>query len=104
MNAGVFAGIVALMFLLELPDKTMIATIVMSTRALLIVCGGIEKISFESTIRSADPNTSGVCKAKRARSRSSFSDTSGETGLRSVARKRLFARLATAQRSLSPVW
>lgn len=33
MNIGAFLGIFALMFLLELPDKTMIATIVMSTRA-----------------------------------------------------------------------
>jgi putative Ca2+/H+ antiporter (TMEM165/GDT1 family) len=33
MNLGAFAGIFALMFLLELPDKTMIATVVMSTRA-----------------------------------------------------------------------
>jgi Ca2+/H+ antiporter, TMEM165/GDT1 family len=33
MNAGTFISIFALMFLLELPDKTMIATIVMSTRA-----------------------------------------------------------------------
>ena len=33
MNVGAFFGIAALMFLLELPDKTMIATIVMSTRA-----------------------------------------------------------------------
>ena len=33
MNAGTFIGIFAIMFLLELPDKTMIATIVMSTRA-----------------------------------------------------------------------
>jgi len=33
MSAGTFLGIFALMFLLELPDKTMIATIVMSTRA-----------------------------------------------------------------------
>ncbi|HVA70555.1 MAG TPA: TMEM165/GDT1 family protein [Acidimicrobiales bacterium] len=33
MNVGTFLGIFALMFLLELPDKTMIATIVMSTRA-----------------------------------------------------------------------
>ena len=33
LNPGVFLGIFALMFLLELPDKTMIATIVMSTRA-----------------------------------------------------------------------
>lgn len=33
MSAGAFLGIMALMFLLELPDKTMVATIVMSTRA-----------------------------------------------------------------------
>jgi putative Ca2+/H+ antiporter (TMEM165/GDT1 family) len=33
VNVGAFFGIAALMFLLELPDKTMIATIVMSTRA-----------------------------------------------------------------------
>ncbi len=32
MNLGVFFGIFAVMFLLELPDKTMIATIVMSTK------------------------------------------------------------------------
>ena len=33
MNVGTFLSIAALMFLLELPDKTMIATIVMSTKA-----------------------------------------------------------------------
>ncbi len=33
MNVGTFLGIFALMFLLELPDKTMIAMVVMSTRA-----------------------------------------------------------------------
>lgn len=33
MNPGAFLGIAVLMFVLELPDKTMIATIVMSTRA-----------------------------------------------------------------------
>ncbi len=33
MNVGTFLGIMALMFLLELPDKTMIATVVMSTRS-----------------------------------------------------------------------
>ena len=33
MNVGTFAGIFALMFVLELPDKTFIATVVMSTRA-----------------------------------------------------------------------
>ena len=33
MSVGSFLGIIALMFVLELPDKTMIATIVMGTRA-----------------------------------------------------------------------
>jgi putative Ca2+/H+ antiporter (TMEM165/GDT1 family) len=33
VNVGTFLGIFALMFLIELPDKTMIATVVMSTRA-----------------------------------------------------------------------
>lgn len=33
MNVGAFLGIFALIFVLELPDKTMIATIVMSTKA-----------------------------------------------------------------------
>ncbi|MDE3008801.1 MAG: TMEM165/GDT1 family protein [Acidobacteriota bacterium] len=33
MSIGTFLGVMALMFVLELPDKTMIATIVMSTRA-----------------------------------------------------------------------
>jgi putative Ca2+/H+ antiporter (TMEM165/GDT1 family) len=33
VNVGTFLGIFALMFLLELPDKTMIAMVVMSTRA-----------------------------------------------------------------------
>ncbi|HEV7957863.1 MAG TPA: TMEM165/GDT1 family protein [Acidimicrobiales bacterium] len=33
MTVGAFLGIFALIFVLELPDKTMIATIVMSTRA-----------------------------------------------------------------------
>ncbi|HVB52302.1 MAG TPA: TMEM165/GDT1 family protein [Acidimicrobiales bacterium] len=33
MSVGAFLGIFALMFLIELPDKTMIAMIVMSTRA-----------------------------------------------------------------------
>jgi putative Ca2+/H+ antiporter (TMEM165/GDT1 family) len=33
MSVGVFLGVFALIFLLELPDKSMIATIVMSTRA-----------------------------------------------------------------------
>lgn len=33
MHVGTFVGIFALMFVLELPDKTFIATIIMSTRA-----------------------------------------------------------------------
>ncbi|MFZ1063038.1 MAG: TMEM165/GDT1 family protein [Acidimicrobiales bacterium] len=33
MDVGAFLGVFALMFLLELPDKTMVAMIVMSTRA-----------------------------------------------------------------------
>ncbi len=33
MNIGGFLGVIALMFVLELPDKTMIATVVMSTKA-----------------------------------------------------------------------
>ena len=33
MSIGGFLGIVGIMFLLELPDKTMIATVVMSARA-----------------------------------------------------------------------
>ena len=42
MNAGTFLGIVALMFVLELPDKTFLATVIMATRArpLMVVIGG----------------------------------------------------------------
>lgn len=41
MNAGTFVGIVALMFVLELPDKTFLATVIMATRArpLMVVIG-----------------------------------------------------------------
>jgi len=41
VNIGTFAGIFALMFVLELPDKTFIATVIMSTkaRASMIVLG-----------------------------------------------------------------
>jgi putative Ca2+/H+ antiporter (TMEM165/GDT1 family) len=41
MNIGTFAGVFALMFVLALPDKTFIATVVMSTkaRASMIVLG-----------------------------------------------------------------
>lgn len=33
MTVGAFLGIIALMFVLELPDKTFVATVIMSTRA-----------------------------------------------------------------------
>jgi putative Ca2+/H+ antiporter (TMEM165/GDT1 family) len=42
MNVGTFVGIVALMFVLELPDKTFVATVIMATRArpMMVVIGG----------------------------------------------------------------
>jgi putative Ca2+/H+ antiporter (TMEM165/GDT1 family) len=42
MTVGAFLGIVALMFVLELPDKTFLATVIMATRArpLMVVLGG----------------------------------------------------------------
>ena len=42
MNVGTFVGIVALMFVLELPDKTFLATVIMATRArpIMVVIGG----------------------------------------------------------------
>jgi putative Ca2+/H+ antiporter (TMEM165/GDT1 family) len=42
VTVGAFLGIVALMFVLELPDKTFVATVIMSTKArpALIVIGG----------------------------------------------------------------
>jgi Ca2+/H+ antiporter, TMEM165/GDT1 family len=42
MNVGTFVGIIALMFVLELPDKTFLATVIMATRArpLMVVIGG----------------------------------------------------------------
>jgi putative Ca2+/H+ antiporter (TMEM165/GDT1 family) len=42
MNIGTFLGIMALMFVLELPDKTFLATVIMATRArpLMVVIGG----------------------------------------------------------------
>jgi len=42
MNVGTFLGIVALMFVLELPDKTFLATMIMATKArpLMVVLGG----------------------------------------------------------------
>jgi putative Ca2+/H+ antiporter (TMEM165/GDT1 family) len=42
MNVGAFLGILALMFVLELPDKTFLATMIMATKArpLMVVLGG----------------------------------------------------------------
>ena len=42
MNVGTFVGIMALMFVLELPDKTFLATVIMATRARpsMVVLGG----------------------------------------------------------------
>jgi putative Ca2+/H+ antiporter (TMEM165/GDT1 family) len=42
MTVGAFVGIVALMFVLELPDKTFLATVIMATRARpsMVVLGG----------------------------------------------------------------
>jgi putative Ca2+/H+ antiporter (TMEM165/GDT1 family) len=42
MNVGTFLGIMALMFVLELPDKTFLATVIMATRArpFMVVIGG----------------------------------------------------------------
>ena len=42
MNVGAFVGVVALMFVLELPDKTFLATVIMATRArpLMVFVGG----------------------------------------------------------------
>jgi len=42
MTVGAFLGIIALMFVLELPDKTFLATVIMATRArpLMVVIGG----------------------------------------------------------------
>ena len=55
MSVGAFLGIFALMFVLELPDKTMIAIIVMSTRArsLLIFFGAasaFDRLTIEPVI------------------------------------------------------
>ena len=37
MNVGAFLGIFALMFVLELPDKTFVATVIMSTKRATLV-------------------------------------------------------------------
>jgi Ca2+/H+ antiporter, TMEM165/GDT1 family len=52
MNVGTFVGIVALMFVLELPDKTFLATIIMATRArpLMVVVGGASALVIQMGI------------------------------------------------------
>ena len=52
MNLGVFASIFALMFVLELPDKTFIATIIMSTRArpAMIVIGASIALTIQMAL------------------------------------------------------
>jgi Ca2+/H+ antiporter, TMEM165/GDT1 family len=49
MNVGAFLGIVALMFVLELPDKTFLATVIMSTRArpLMVVLGASSALTIQ---------------------------------------------------------
>src|SRR5271154_4303804 len=52
MNVGAFLGIFALMFVLELPDKTFVATVIMSTKAKpsLIVLGGSSALVLQMGI------------------------------------------------------
>jgi Ca2+/H+ antiporter, TMEM165/GDT1 family len=52
MNVGTFVGIVALMFVLELPDKTFLATVIMATRArpLMVVVGGASALVIQMGI------------------------------------------------------
>ncbi len=49
MNVGAFLGIVALMFVLELPDKTFLAQVIMSTRArpLMVVLGASSALTIQ---------------------------------------------------------
>ncbi|NNN01831.1 MAG: TMEM165/GDT1 family protein [Acidimicrobiaceae bacterium] len=49
MNLGTFAGIFALMFVLELPDKTFIAMVVMSSRVrpLMLLIGGSVALTIQ---------------------------------------------------------
>jgi Ca2+/H+ antiporter, TMEM165/GDT1 family len=49
MNVGAFVGIVALMFVLELPDKTFLATVIMATRArpLMVVLGASVALTIQ---------------------------------------------------------
>ncbi len=52
MNVGTFVGIMALMFVLELPDKTFLATVIMATRArpLMVVVGGASALVIQMGI------------------------------------------------------
>ncbi|MGB8197632.1 MAG: TMEM165/GDT1 family protein [Acidimicrobiales bacterium] len=52
MNIGAFVGIMALMFVLELPDKTFLATVIMATRArpLMVVIGGSLALTIQMGI------------------------------------------------------
>jgi putative Ca2+/H+ antiporter (TMEM165/GDT1 family) len=52
MNIGAMLGIFALMFILELPDKTFIAMIIMSTRAraLMIFIGGAAALTMQMAL------------------------------------------------------
>jgi putative Ca2+/H+ antiporter (TMEM165/GDT1 family) len=49
MNVGTFLGIMALMFVLELPDKTFLATVIMATRArpLMVVIGASTALTVQ---------------------------------------------------------
>jgi Ca2+/H+ antiporter, TMEM165/GDT1 family len=49
MNVGTFLGIIALMFVLELPDKTFLATVIMATRArpLMVVIGASSALTIQ---------------------------------------------------------
>ena len=52
MTVGAFLGIFALMFVLELPDKTFLATVIMSTRArpAMVVIGGSVAMTMQMGI------------------------------------------------------
>jgi Ca2+/H+ antiporter, TMEM165/GDT1 family len=52
MNVGTFLGIMALMFVLELPDKTFLATVIMATRArpIMVVIGGSTALVVQMVI------------------------------------------------------
>jgi putative Ca2+/H+ antiporter (TMEM165/GDT1 family) len=52
MTVGAFLGIAALMFVLELPDKTFLATVIMATKArpLMVVIGGSLALTIQMGI------------------------------------------------------